>query len=44
VGHGLERFVVNGHVMAPWPGFAVMVAFVAVMLAGAFFALERRDA
>jgi ABC-type transport system involved in multi-copper enzyme maturation permease subunit len=44
VGHGLERFVVNGHAMAPWPGFGVMLAFVAVMLGGAFLLLERRDA
>lgn len=44
VGHGLERFAVNGDVMAPWTGFAVMVAFVAVVLAASFYFLERRDA
>ena len=44
VGHGLERFAVNGHVMAPWTGFGVMLAFVAFLLAIAFVILERRDA
>jgi ABC-type transport system involved in multi-copper enzyme maturation permease subunit len=44
VGHGLERFIVNDHVMAPWTGFGVLLAFLAVMLGGAFLALERRDA
>jgi ABC-type transport system involved in multi-copper enzyme maturation permease subunit len=44
VGHGLERFVVNGHTLGPWAGFAVMLAFVAVMMAFAFLSLERRDA
>jgi ABC-type transport system involved in multi-copper enzyme maturation permease subunit len=44
VGHGLERFVVNGHAMGPWAGFAIMLAFVAVVLAFAFVSLERRDA
>jgi len=43
-GHGLERFAVNGSVMAPWTGFAVMLAFVAAVLALGFFLLEKRDA
>jgi ABC-type transport system involved in multi-copper enzyme maturation permease subunit len=44
VGHGLERFAVNGHIMAPWTGFGVMLAFVAFLLVIAFVMLERRDA
>jgi ABC-type transport system involved in multi-copper enzyme maturation permease subunit len=44
VGHGLERFVVNGHTLGPWTGFAIMLAFVAAVLAIAFALLERRDA
>jgi ABC-type transport system involved in multi-copper enzyme maturation permease subunit len=43
-GHGLERFSISGTVMAPWTGFAVMMAFVAVLLLVAFLLLERRDA
>lgn len=43
-GHGLERFAVNGSVMAPWTGFAVMLAFVATVLLLGFFLLEKRDA
>lgn len=43
-GHGLERFAVNGAVMAPWTGFAVLLAFVAALLVLAFYLLERRDA
>ncbi|HEX6394421.1 MAG TPA: ABC transporter permease [Acidimicrobiales bacterium] len=43
-GHGLERFSINGTVMAPWTGFAVMVAFVAALLVAAFFLIEKRDA
>jgi ABC-type transport system involved in multi-copper enzyme maturation permease subunit len=43
-GHGLERFAVNGHVMAPWTGFGLFLGFVAVVLIGGFLLLERRDA
>jgi hypothetical protein len=44
VGHGLARFTVNGHIMAPWTGYAVLLAGVGFILAGAFVILERRDA
>jgi ABC-type transport system involved in multi-copper enzyme maturation permease subunit len=44
VGHGLERFVVNGKAIAPWPGFVLMLAFLAAVLVFAFVLLERRDA
>lgn len=43
-GHGLERFAVNGARMAPWTGYAVLLAFVGALLLAAFLLLERRDA
>jgi ABC-2 type transport system permease protein len=43
-GHGLERFAISGSVMAPWTGFAILVAFVAALFVAAFLLLERRDA
>ena len=44
VGHGLERFSINGSVMGPWTGFAVLLLFVAALFVLAFSLLERRDA
>jgi ABC-2 type transport system permease protein len=32
------------HRLTPWPGFGLMAAFVAVLLAAGYLALERRDA
>jgi hypothetical protein len=34
----------DAHTLAPWSGFGLMCLFVALVLAGAFFLLERRDA
>jgi hypothetical protein len=43
---GSQIFAVHpgAHTLAPWPGFAVMVLFTAIVLAAAAYLLDRRDA
>lgn len=43
-GQRLAMVAHPAHMLGPWSGLAVMCAFVAAVLAGAFILLERRDA
>jgi ABC-2 type transport system permease protein len=43
-GGQVTNVIRGSHTLSPWEGFAVMCAFTAILLAGAFAAINRRDA